>query len=167
MHLGYRNIRNHSDGRVFNDPLLEMKSPKEAVRIIVKSELLFGTSVEIIEVGQDIPYHKVILTTKVLGTVDTVHLRFYKDCIIAMMLFDLVGAYVNYDPVFVTATSLVRNVEAMAWIKQVPKRLGVLATWLLARGIVLPEGSKEDELLTSLELLLEGHTPADISHLLS
>lgn len=164
MRIGYMSVRQHSDGRFFDGKMEPMKSPEDAVRRIVSAELLFGTSVEV-RPDDPRPFREVILTTKVLGTVDTTTLHFYKTCYCATALFELTALFAKHSPISVSKTHMVNRFEAAIWVRQLGARAAILVAWLTGHHIKIPETITQDDLIAVLELFLHGHTPDEINQL--
>jgi len=167
MRIGYKSVRQHSDGRFFDDEMTFMKSPEDAVRRIVSAELLFGTTVQVKDDVPDEPYREVTLTTSVLGTVDTITLHFYKHCVPATALFELTCAFCNHTAGSITKRTLVSTSEAAAMAEQFGARTVILAVWLRDHLLVIPEDATKDDLIVMLELLIHGHSSAEINELVA
>lgn len=164
MRIGYKSVRQHSDGRFFDDQMDFMKSPEDAVRRIVSAELLFGTKVEIKE-DDDRPYREVTLSTSVLGTVDTTTLHFYKSCAPATAMFELTKAFADHQPMEVTGKLIGNRFDAAIWVEQFGSRAAILAAWLMKQRLIVLEETTQDDLVAMLELLIHGHTPSEINQL--
>lgn len=165
MRIGYKSVRQHSDGRFFDDEMTFMKSPEDAVRRIVSAELLFGTTVQVKDDVSDEPYREVTLTTSVLGTVDTITLHFYKHCAPATALFELTCEFSNHKPMSVSKTHLVNTFEAAIWARQLGARAVILGNWLIKNQLAVPDSATQDDLIVMLELLIHGHSSAEINSL--
>lgn len=167
MQIGYLSVRQHSDGRFFNSQMELMKSPEDAVRRIVSAELLFGTKVDVKENDPVSPVREVILTTSVLGTVDTTTLHFYKSCEVAKALFELTCAFCNHTAAAISERTLVSAGEAAILAEQFGARSVILAVWLTDRSLVIPKTATHGDLIAMLELLLHGHSPTEINQLVA
>lgn len=167
MRIGYKSVRHHSDGRLFDDEMTFMKSPEDAVRRIVCAELLFGTTVQVKDDVPAEPYREVTLTTSVLGTVDTTTLHFYKHCAPATALFELTCAFCNHTAAAISERTLVSTAEAAYMAEQFGARTVILAIWLKDHLLVIPETATKDDLVVMLELLIHGHSSTEINQLVA